>query len=151
MGGLHQVAVRPWTMAQRRELKPFLADLITKVLTLDDLKNRPKGAELAEIFMVAEDELMQVVQSTVANDLPKEVSWDDLYWEDLPILAQAIWDTSISRGANGGLAGKLAGALAKVGLLRANQTLPPLKQPNSADSASSQEDGEPMPKPSDTL
>jgi hypothetical protein len=145
-GGEYQITVKPWTMSQRRELRPLLADLIAKVLTLQD-NDKPSGAELTDIFLLAEDEIAQIVRATIGKELPCD--WDDLWWEDLAVLAQAVWETSIDRGDGGGLAGKLKGAMGGM-FKRANLPSMNSSTKSSQDLPSSPTDGEPTQKNSAT-
>lgn len=106
-GGDHRVLVRPWTLAQREELRPLLADLILRVSKIE------KGAELRleRLFLEAESELFAIVRASV--QLPDDMEWGALWWEDLPSLAQAVWQTSVVRGESGGLLGKVGGVLSE--------------------------------------
>lgn len=152
-GGKFTIPVRPWTMAQRRELKTMLADLFDKILVMDDPNAKISNVDLVQIFAKAEDEVADIVQTTIQNDLPNGCEWDNLYWEDLPVLAQAIWQTSIARGTDGGLAGKAVSVLAQIiaehaGLPTTNSESETSKK--SPASPSSPDGGEPTPRPSAT-
>ena len=108
MGGTHLVTVRPWTIAQRQELRPLVGAVIQRFAAVDGSPHLPP---LDKLFLEAETEVLAVVQASVS--LPAGVSWDAVWWEDVPSLAQAIWETSIVRPGGGGLAGKLSGVLAR--------------------------------------
>lgn len=107
--GTRRVHVAPWTMAQRRELKPRVAAVVQRVM---ELNASPGQVDLAALFTHAEDELHEVARASV--QLPDDLAWDDLLWEDLPTIVQAIWETSIDRGDGGGMAGKLGGVAASL-------------------------------------
>lgn len=131
-GGAHRVTVRPWTMAQRAELRPRLADLLGKLL---ELEADPRGVDLRELFLFAEDELAAIVQRTV--QLPDGLRWDDLLWEDLPNMAQAVWEICVVRPDGGGVGGKIGGALAgALSSVARRQTPPPQSEGSSKDSPS---------------
>lgn len=114
-GGDHRVPVRPWTLAQREELRPLIADLIVRISKIE------KGAELSleRLFLDAEAELLAIVKASVR--LPAGLAWGALWWEDVPTLAQAVWQTSVVRGESGGLLGKVAGVLSEALLAAARQ------------------------------
>lgn len=105
-GGTVKGIVRPWTMAQRAELKPRVIGLLDRLGTLDG-----KGLELnlATVFSEAEEELIEIARLSV--ELPDGVAFDQLLWEDLPIIVQAVWETSVARADGTGLLGKAAGLL----------------------------------------
>lgn len=109
LGGEKTAIIRPWTMKQRAELKPLLAAVFQRI--------QNSGMELAQItvaglILEAEEELVDLARATV--ELPENVSFDDLHWEDLPSLIQAIWETSIVTNSGGGVAGKTIGLLGNV-------------------------------------
>lgn len=139
-GGARTVHVAPWTMAQRRELKPRLTALVTKVL---ELNVRPQDVDLATLFQHAEDELEAIARATA--QLPPGLTWDELAWEDLPTIVQAIWETSIDRGDGSGMAGKLGGVAASLLNITARQLKTQKSSTDSRppDSPSSHEGGEP--------
>lgn len=128
VGGRATVEVRPWTMAQRAELKPRIAALLAKVLELGG--ETPKKVDLAELFTLAETEVAEVVRASIT--MPDELTWDELSWEDLPVLAQAVWETSIARPDGGGLGGKAYRALALALAPRARSTSPSRSATSSA-------------------
>lgn len=99
--------VRPWTMKQRAELKPLLAAVFSR---LQSPEASDSQLSIASIMLHAEDELVAIARATV--ELPPDVSWDDLLWEDLPAIIQAIWETSVVTPLGGGIAGKTIGLLA---------------------------------------
>lgn len=153
-GGRVLLVVRPWSMAARAELKPLLVAL------LDRLSKLPEGAsafDLATLFAHAEDEVAAIVRATVQRELAAAgVSWDDLDWEDLLILAQAVWETSVVRPDGGGLGGKVVravfGLLSRVPPAATSAPSPLPSEPNGkrAASPSSPVGGEPIRSPSAT-
>lgn len=104
-GGEIEGKIRPWTMAKRAELKPALGAIIARV---EDLRG-DEGFSFPKLLMEAEEELIQIAQVSV--ELPEGVTFDELLWEDLPNLVQAIWETNIITEAGGGLGGKLVSLL----------------------------------------
>lgn len=138
-GGKHEVLVAPWTMAQRRELKPALTKLIERFVSM---QGGVQNIDLAALFDQAEDELIAVARATA--QLPPGLTWDELYWEDLPNIVQAIWETSIQRADGGGLMGKLSGVLVQAinaARLKTNPIPQPSTGPKSPVSPSSPVDG----------
>jgi len=106
-GGEYEGKVRPWTMAQRAEIKPALGAILERV---ESMRNgREVDVSLPTLFLKAENEIAELCRISV--ELPVGVSWDDLFWEDLANIAQAVWETNIVTGNGGGLAGKLLGLL----------------------------------------
>jgi hypothetical protein len=118
VGGAHRVLVRPWTVRQREELRPLIAALMDRVQVIwasnrTPLAPTPDGSgvaiDLAKLFLEVEAEVFAIVRAS--TQLPDGLEWDSIWWEDVPTLAQAIWETSIVRASGGGLAGKLADSL----------------------------------------
>lgn len=158
-GGNLEGKVRPWTMAQRAELKPILMRLLETLGSLDRPEN--KDLSLAAVFDAAEEEFMQLAEASV--ELPADVKWDELYWEDGPIIVQAVWETSLAREDGQGLMGKVMGVLgtALTSALQAQgarnqksqqsqKSQSTSKSSSSADSPSSPGDGAPAPNESAT-
>lgn len=108
MCGAHTVSIRPWTMAQRAELRPRVADIIDRIM---QLQMTPATVDLAQLFVHAENEIAEIVRASI--ELPDGLTWDQLLWEDLPSLAQAVWEIAIVRADGGGLAGKVMGVVAE--------------------------------------
>lgn len=96
-------------MAQRAALKPRLQDIMTRVTALTD---KPAMELLPTLFVEFEDELIDIARESA--QLPEDIEWNDLDWEDGAALVQAVWETSILRPDGGGMLGKLMG-LAKIG------------------------------------
>lgn len=107
---------RPWTMAQRAELRPRVAELTAKAFSL---RGGALGdLNLSDLFLEAEEELTVVVQQSVKlcrrDDPSVPVPFGELLWEDLPVLAQLVWEVCVLREDGGGLAGKLVSLVAPV-------------------------------------
>jgi len=160
--GAVKARVPKWTMATRAEVKPRLVGLLEQVG-----KRSADGAVvsgIADLFAFAEDELVEICRMCVK--LPDGVSFDDLLWEDLPIMVQAIWEHNVVTDSGGGLGGKalslfmplMAQGAAKLQAeqaAKANQHLTKSQQDSSAPmrptqlnspaSPSSPEDGEAAP------
>lgn len=92
-------------MAQRASVRPKLLALFAR-LGLDGKK--VVEINLSDLFLHVEQELVEIVQASVR--LPDGLTWDQLLWEDMPVLVQAIWEVCVVRGDQG-IAGKIAGAL----------------------------------------
>ena len=122
--GEHEIGVRPWTMSQRSELKPRLLELIAKMSSSD----MSDGLSLATLFLTAEEEVTAIIK--LSSTLPEGLTWDEMYFEDIPILAQAVWDMCIIGEGASGLAGKLLGVVAD------QMTSPPAKPNDSSGPAS---------------
>lgn len=103
MGGQVSAEIPKWTMARRAQIKPKIARLFQRAVSTDP-ENRISS--VSDLFTVAEDELVEICRVCVI--LPEGVKFDDLLWEDLPIMVQAIWDHNVITEGGGGLAGKLA-------------------------------------------
>jgi len=100
--GAVKARVPKWTMAVRADVKPRLVGLLEQVG-----KRSADGAVvsgIADLFAFAEDELVEICRMCVK--LPDGVGFDDLLWEDLPIMVQAIWEHNIVTDSGGGLGGK---------------------------------------------
>lgn len=131
--GRHEVTVRPWTMAQRRELKPQLAQLAVRLGGFQSAMTEDSADTLAALFNHAEEELAEITRVSV--QLPEGLTWDELLWEDLPNLVQAVWEVCIAPADGGGLAGKLVAVAGRLlTLASAKQTS---TQPNVPASPSS--------------
>jgi len=135
-------------MAQRSYLRP-------KLLTLIERAGGTKSTtvSIGALFEQFEQELMEIAQHSV--QMPDGVKWDDLYWEDLPILLQAIWEVCVVREGDKGLMGKLASALGRhLGALLAQNSLKTLMsspESSAVGSPSSPAGGAPTPSDSVTL
>lgn len=106
-GGQFKVTISPWTMAQRAHLKPKIIKLLARA---NVVQTDPSAFKFSDLFADFEDELCEIAQATAK--FPPGKTWDNLLWEDLPILVQAIWEVCVVRG-DAGIAGKVAGALGK--------------------------------------
>lgn len=146
-GGAFRVAVSPWTMAQRAKIKPRLVAVLKK---LGAVEANPRAFSLAEAFEQYEDELAAIVRDSIT--FPPDRTWDELAWEDLAVLLQAVWEVCVVREGDKGLAGKLAGALGRGLRALLSEPLPPTSSPapSSAASPSSPTDGGPTPSGSAT-
>lgn len=157
LDGAAQAKIRKWTMAQRADIKPRLAAVLMKIA---DLRSNTAQFTLPGFFTEAEDEIAEICRVSV--ELPEGISFDDLHWADLPVLAQGVWDTNIVTEDGGGLAGKLISLVAPV-LAQLNEAgagaqanspspspAPKPKTPNSPASPSSAGGGESTPNASAT-
>ena len=107
MGGDRHLYVRPWTMAQRSELRPLVIDLVTRFF---EWQSKPTDVGLADILSNFEDQCAAIAEASVRSQLHEmNLVWDDLEWEDLPAIVQAVWQTSVVRPDGGGVGGKLLG------------------------------------------
>lgn len=97
-----------WTMAMRAEIKPRLVGLLQQVGVKAEDGTVVTG--IAGLFQFAEDELVEICRACVK--LPEGTGFDDLLWEDLPIMVQAIWEHNIVTDDGKGLAGKALSLLA---------------------------------------
>jgi len=91
-----------WTMAKRADVKPRIVGLLEQVGNKAGDGTVVTG--IADLFAVGEEELVQICK--VCVELPDGVSFDDLLWEDLPIMVQAIWETNVQTDEGGGIGGK---------------------------------------------
>ncbi len=113
------LTLRPWTMAQRAELRPRIAVLLEELAKLEGGEaltagGTPIGQRLASLFMVLEDEVTEIVRESIPiADLTAD-EWDAISWgDDVPALAMAIWELNLARP--GGVMGKLAAGLGGLG------------------------------------
>lgn len=102
-GGKRTVKVRPWTMAVRHSLRPRLSVLIGRVTEV--MRDQPRTVSWQTLFEEAEEEVYQVVRETLGFE---DAQMDELWYEDLPILAQAVFEVCVMRDDGGGVLGKLA-------------------------------------------
>ena len=107
-GGSVTGKVRPWTMRQRAEIKPKLGAIFEKLESATGGGN-PDSLNIPQLILQFEDELVPICQ--ISLELPEDTDWDDLHWEDLAVITQAVWETNIVTEAGGGLGGKLLGLL----------------------------------------
>lgn len=113
-GGKHALRITPWTMAQRRELRPTLEQMIREA------PDSAVGTELLRWFMAeGQDHLETIVKGSITDwtchgdgCAAHELTWDELLVEDLFILSQAVWETTFLREDGGGIVGKAVGAVA---------------------------------------
>ncbi len=113
------LTLRPWTMAQRAELRPRIGLLLEELAKLEGGEaltagGSPIGQRLASLFMVLEDEVTEIVRESIPiADLTAD-EWDAISWgDDVPALAMAIWELNLARP--GGIMGKLAAGLGGLG------------------------------------
>lgn len=161
IGGQYQAKVPKWTMAMRAECKPRIAAILERVEGRFNAGQPISG--LADLFTFAESELVDITRTCVV--LPDGLAFDDLLWEDLPLLVQAIWEHNLVTDEGEGLAGKVMSLFVPLmvkSLEHLTQQADALKdQPkmtdpsqdlkpsvlNSPASHSSPEDGAPTPTP----
>lgn len=103
LGGQATARIPKWTMAIRAEVKPRIAALFKRIATPG---TDASVGSLADLFMVAEDELVAICR--IAVQLPPGLSWDEVLWEDIPVLVQAVWEHNVVTPDGKGIAGKLA-------------------------------------------
>jgi hypothetical protein len=92
-------------MAQRAELRPKVTDLLGELAKLEGGTLANLG--LADLFMAMEDQVVMLVRASVPLDQLSAEEWDAMAWEDVPTLAQAIWELNVARPDGGGILGKL--------------------------------------------
>lgn len=98
------LTVRAWSMAKQDELMPHVAKLIEEWMAW---QQRPKDFSLAALIVKFHAEVALVCQITVREELKKlDLEWGQLAGEDLFVIAQSVWLTSIARPDGGGLLGK---------------------------------------------
>jgi hypothetical protein len=108
-----KVTLKPWTMAQRAQIRPALSQLLGHLSLLEGGLAAIGQQGLIELFLTAEEQVVDLCRATVANQINDE-QWDELAWEDLPVIAQAIWELNVVRPDGGGLLGKMAAGLGRV-------------------------------------
>ena len=106
------VKVRTWTMAQRAELRPKIVALLERFSEIElGADITALGSALVPLFIQAEDEVVEIVRDSIPRDALSDEEWGALAWtEDIPLLAQAIWELHFS--SPGGIVGKVMGGLA---------------------------------------
>jgi hypothetical protein len=106
MGGAKKITIRPWSMAQQDECLPLVAKLIDDYTSW---QQSPEVFTLGELVLRFHAEVRVICEATARKEMAERgISWDDDLWgEDLFGLAQAIWETSISRPGGGGVLGKM--------------------------------------------
>lgn len=137
LGGQHKARVRKWKMRDRAELRPRIAKLFEKVVSME---GKSFDLSLATIFMNAEEECAEIAR--VCVEFPySDIKFDDLDWEDLPTIVQAVWTLNIIGPDGSGLVGKAGGLLAP--LLSSRTAI--ASKPSGPDSVSSPAAGEQLP------
>ena len=133
LGDTRHVTIRKWKMRDRAELRPRLAALFQKLVSIDGAK---LDVGLAEVFIHAEDECAEIARASTS--MPDGLEWDDLDWEDLAAIVSGVWFLNIVGPDGGGMVGKVGSLLGP--MLSANQTE---SKPSGQDSVSSPDDGAP--------
>jgi hypothetical protein len=133
LSGERHVTIRKWKMRDRAELRPRLAALFQKIVSLEGAK---MDIGLAEIFMHAEDECAAIAETSTS--MPPGLAWGDLDWEDLSAIVSAVWILNVAGPDGSGMAGKVGSLLGP--MLSTNQTE---SKPSGPDSVSSPDDGAP--------
>jgi hypothetical protein len=114
-----KLTLRPWTMAQRAELRPRIGKLLEELAKLEGGEQgfsaeAPLGQRLAGLFMALEDEVTEIVRESIPLTALSAEEWDAISWgDDVPTLAMAIWELNLARP--GGVMGKLAAGLGGLG------------------------------------
>ena len=104
MGGTAQIHVRPWTMEIQDEVMPLVSDLIDRYSAWSD---KPDTFSLGALVMHFHREIGAICERSIREELiAKNLEWRKLWGEDLYVIAQAVWNTSISRPDGGGHMGK---------------------------------------------
>ena len=105
LGGTKKVRVRPWTMDQQDEMFPLVVSLVEQYVAW---QGTPDKLSVSVLVLQFKDEIQEICRHTVRADLEEiDLKWSGLDGEDLWGIAQAIWNTSISRPGGGGMLGKL--------------------------------------------
>lgn len=145
-----------WTMAKRDAMKPRVHRALSALA--DGMKSGAVSS-LAGLFEHLESEICEICEASI--ELPSTVSWDQLPWTDLPLIAQAVFELNLSTPANAALAKKALGRLGPLfGVAPAVAAQPPRSseppspsspppmtkssEPNPPVSHSSPGDGEPI-------
>ena len=97
-------------MALHDELFPLVTATLDRYIAWND---KPEAITLGVVLEYLKDEIRRICERTVRDQLKdQEIDWDaDLWGEDFYGIAQAIWNTSITRPGGGGIAGKGMGAI----------------------------------------
>lgn len=104
MGGTAQIHVRPWTMETQDEVMPLVSELIDRYSAWSD---KPETFSLGALVMHFQREIGAICERSIREELvAKNLEWRKLWGEDLYVIAQAVWNTSISRPDGGGHMGK---------------------------------------------
>lgn len=109
LSGGPTVRVRPWTMAQRADLRPKVASLLEAISKLEGGFQAGLSLNLVTMFVHVEDEVCDIVRSSIPKDELNDEAWNAMEWADLPNLAQAVWELNVAR--SDGMLGKIGTAL----------------------------------------
>jgi hypothetical protein len=110
LSGGQKVTLRPWTMAQRAELRPRILDLLGQLSKVERGVDDLGGISLVDVFVDAEEAVTEIVRASISLDALSEEAWGEMGWtDDLPLLAQGIWDLNLA--GPGGVLGKLGAGL----------------------------------------
>ena len=123
LSGGPKVRIRPWTMAQRDDLRPKVVALLEQVSELQGGFTSALSLNLVMLFIKVEDEVCDIVRHSIPLDELSETQWGVMEWADLPNLAQAVWELNVAR--SDGLMGKVAAGLGSMlgnALVQAAQT-----------------------------
>lgn len=120
-----KLKVRTWTMAQRADLRPKIVALLGRFSEIDLGSDvTALGSALIPLFIEAEDEVVEIVRDSIPRDVLSDEEWAAMGWtEDIPLLAQAIWELHFSSPE--GIVGKLMGGLATQIAARRAARVPP--------------------------
>jgi len=135
LNGERHITVRKWKMRDRATLRPRLVALFQKLV---EVQGTALNMGMTDIFMHAEDECAEIARASCS--VPEDIEWDDLDWEDLPDIVQAVWTLNVASPNGGGLVGKVGSLLGP--LLSTTETE---NKPSGQDSVSSPAGGEQSP------
>jgi len=86
------------------DVMPLVSDLIDRY---SEWSEKPDTFSLGLMVMHFHREIGAICERTVRGELEaKSLVWKELWGEDLYVIAQAVWQTSISRPNGGGHLGK---------------------------------------------
>lgn len=108
LDGTQKARIKKWKMRDRAELRPRIGKLFEKIMSLE---GKTVDFSLAAVFLNAEEECSEIARLCV--EFPySDTKFDDLNWEDLPTIVQAVWTLNIVGPEGAGLVGKATGLLA---------------------------------------
>ena len=136
-GGEHTLYISPWTMEQHDECFPIVVELV-EIWSQHQSDGSPMS--LGDLVTKYKSQVTRICQLTVDDQLKaKGLTWGkDLWGEDLFVIAQAIWQTSLIREGGEGVLGKAMALLGPAiqGLVKNSVPTPPPPSPESNPSPS---------------
>lgn len=102
LGGSRNLWIKPFSVGQVNQIKPTIIEIIEEFFSVGEDISSEQGTSM---FKKWEPVLVDIIRDVV--ELPDDLKWEDLDYEDILECAKTIWTVSLMRPDGGGILGKL--------------------------------------------